>query len=120
MPVINQDPVPGEPVPGTAPEGPCEWPLNTNQDAFVKAQAWSEQMAREGRLYHSNLTQGAPWGWRSIAENVGCGPDLPAIQRALEASPGHRANLLNPAFDRVAVGVVHRNGVFWITEVFIG
>lgn len=29
MPVINQEPVPGEPVPGTAPEGPCEWPLNT-------------------------------------------------------------------------------------------
>ena len=39
--------------------------------------------------------------------------------RALMASPGHRANILEPRFAKVGVGV-YRNaaGEFWVTEMF--
>jgi uncharacterized protein YkwD len=40
--------------------------------------------------------------------------------QALEASPPHRANLLNPDFTSIAIGVVERDGRVWVTEVFIG
>ncbi len=39
--------------------------------------------------------------------------------RALMASPGHRANILEPRFSKIGVGV-YRNakGEFWVTEMF--
>ena len=39
--------------------------------------------------------------------------------RALMASPGHRANILEPRFAKIGVGV-YRNakGEFWVTEMF--
>ncbi len=39
----------------------------------------------------------------------------------LMASPGHRANILEPRFTRVGVGL-HRDvqGRFWVTEMFLG
>ena len=38
----------------------------------------------------------------------------------LMESPGHRANILNPKFDRIGVGVYKSpSGEFWVTEMFI-
>ena len=39
--------------------------------------------------------------------------------RALMASPGHRANILEPRFSKIGIGV-YRNarGEFWVTEMF--
>src|SRR5688572_8964805 len=123
MPVPSADAERARDLMNTFRYANAEWPLNTNPDAFLKAQGWAEQMAREGRLYHSNLTEGAPWGWRSVGENVGCGPDLPTIQRALEASPGHRANMVDPRWDYVGVGVARGkcggyNG-WYVTQYFV-
>jgi uncharacterized protein YkwD len=33
-------------------------------------------------------------------------------------SPAHRANILNPAYRQVGVGIVRANGRLWITQVF--
>jgi uncharacterized protein YkwD len=94
--------------------------LAWEEGAYAKARSWSEHMAKEGRLSHSVLSEGVPSGWRVIGENVAMDTSLEGAWRGLEKSPGHRANLLNPRFNRVAVGVVHHNGYYWITQVFIG
>lgn len=94
--------------------------LTWEEGAYAKANAWSVHMAQEGRLSHSVLAQGVPAGWRVLGENVAMAPSLDMATDALQRSPGHRANLLNPAFTRVAIGVAERDGMVWVTEVFIG
>ena len=94
--------------------------LRWNDDVYPKAQAWSEHMADEGRLSHSTLSDGVPAGWHTIGENVAYASTMAKAISSLEASAPHRANMLNPAFTTVAVGVVARNGTVWVTEVFVG
>jgi len=94
--------------------------LDWNEGAYAKAVAWSEHMADEGRLSHSNLRDGVPPGWRVLGENVAYAGSVEQAMAALEASPPHRANLLNPQFTSIAIGVVERDGLVWVTEVFIG
>ena len=45
-----------------------------------------------------------------IEENIASGPYTAGIHQAWMNSPEHRANLLNPAIDRVGLAVVSRNG----------
>jgi uncharacterized protein YkwD len=94
--------------------------LRWEEGAYAKAHAWSEHLADDGRLSHSNLRDGIPAGWTIIGENVAMAPTLDAAMNALELSPPHRANLLNPKFDRVAIGVVQRGVYYYVTEDFIG
>jgi len=91
-----------------------------NEDAYAKAVAWSEHMADEGRLSHSVLREGIPPGWRVLGENVAYAGSVEQAMAALEASPPHLANLLNPDFKSIAIGVVERDGRVWVTEVFVG
>jgi uncharacterized protein YkwD len=94
--------------------------LDWNQGAYDKAVAWSGHMADEGQLSHSNLAEGVPPGWHTLGENVAYAGTVEHAMAALEASPPHRANLLNPAFTSIAIGVVERDGRVWVTEVFVG
>lgn len=94
--------------------------LDWNEPAYAKAVAWSNHMADEGRLSHSVLPEGVPEGWRILGENVAYAGSVAQAMATLEASPPHRANLLNPAFTSIAIGVVERDGRVWVTEVFLG
>jgi uncharacterized protein YkwD len=94
--------------------------LGWNEDVYDKAVAWSNHMADEGRLSHSVLSDGVPDGWRRLGENVAYAGSVAQAMAALEASPGHLANMINPAFTSVAIGVVERDGRVWVTEVFVG
>ena len=69
-----------------------------------------QHLADQGQLSHSNLADGMPEGWHTLGENVAYASTLEGALKALENSPPHRANMLNPAFDRVAIGVTERNG----------
>jgi uncharacterized protein YkwD len=94
--------------------------LAWEEGAYQKARDWSQHMANQRKISHSRLSDGVPAGWRTIGENVAVNTSLEGAMRALEASPGHRANLLNPKFTKVAIGVVQAHGSYWVTEVFIG
>lgn len=94
--------------------------LAWEEGAYQKARAWSQQMADQKKLSHSVLSEGVPAGWRTIGENVAVNTSLEGAMRALENSPPHRANLLNPRYTKVAIGVVQAHGSYWVTEVFIG
>lgn len=94
--------------------------LQWEDSAYQKAHDWSLHMAAQGKLSHSKLSVGIAPGWKALGENVAYNSTLDGAIRALEKSPGHRANLLNPAFTHMAVGAVQVNGLWWVTQVFIG
>lgn len=94
--------------------------LDWNEGAYDKAVAWSNHMADAGQLSHSVLRENLPGDWRIVGENVAYAGSVAQAMAALEASPPHRANLLNPAFTSIAIGVVERDGRVWVTEVFLG
>jgi uncharacterized protein YkwD len=100
--------------------------LRLDKPRSDRARRHSVAMAHYGDLYHtSDPTEVYLRGvsWRNWGENVGdtgTGPDLEALQAAFMASPEHRANVLNPRFRRVAVGVVMRDGEAWVTLFFYG
>ncbi len=90
-------------------------------DLWFKAQAWSDHMAGYQTLSHSNLTDGVgQLPWRKLGENVAVGYDLGAIQDAFMGSTGHRANILDPAFNYSAVGVSGDwYGRYWVVQEFM-
>lgn len=95
-------------------------PYETNADLAGIARTHSQKMAESGTIYHStNLASVAPRGWKSLGENVGMGPTCDAIHNAFMNSPSHRANVLEPKFAFVGVGVVIASNTIFVTEVFM-
>ncbi len=86
----------------------------------AKAQGQADRMANRGTIFHSsNLAAGVTEGWTSIGENVALAGSVDEAQRALEASPGHYANMVNPVFNNVGIGVTVRNGVTYVVQIFV-
>ena len=92
--------------------------LPIQNEAQAKAQAWAEKLARENRLYHSELTDGFGPGWCSLGENVGKGPTLSSVHHAFMNSGSHKANILG-SWHRVGTGVHRQGDVVWVTEIFL-
>ncbi|MEX0983454.1 MAG: CAP domain-containing protein [Actinomycetota bacterium] len=88
------------------------------------ARRHSLKMARNSDLFHTKdpaATYLEGVRWHTWGENVGVtGGSVADLQAAFMRSSGHRANILNPAFDNVAVGAVRRDGILWVTVVFWG
>lgn len=84
-----------------------------------KARAWARTMANAGSIWHSNLPDGVTVAWQRLGENVGMGPSVQSIHDALVASPGHYANLVDPGFRYIGVGVVNANGTIFVAQVFM-
>jgi len=86
----------------------------------AKAEAQADRMAKAGNIYHSkNLAAGVTGGWSSIGENVAMAGSVEDAQAALEASPGHYENMVSGAFNQVGIGVVVRNDVVYVVQVFV-
>jgi uncharacterized protein YkwD len=84
----------------------------------------SVRMARRGSLYeHSCLAcvlNNRGVSWSIGGENVGYGSTLRGIHRAMMRSTVHRSNILRAGYRRIGIGVVRRNGRYWVTEIFYG
>jgi hypothetical protein len=79
-------------------------------------------MARKAELFHApgpQITHRVT-RWISLGENIGVGPadDVAGLQKAFMHSPLHRANLMNPAFRYVGIGVVVKDDTLWVTLDF--
>jgi uncharacterized protein YkwD len=84
-----------------------------------RARSWSERMANNGGLSHSDLGSLLP-PWSAAAENVGMGGSVSSVFDALAGSSGHKANMLG-GYTHFGVGVwVDAAGVIWTTHVFAG
>ncbi|GAA4286912.1 hypothetical protein GCM10022262_12710 [Georgenia daeguensis] len=98
-------------------------PLKRVVELDSVAQAWSQQQAAESRMYHNPYySEQYPSGWRYAAENVAyTGGTTPSGDRFHELwmnSPGHRANILNPNFTHVGVGVATKGDRTYATQNF--
>jgi uncharacterized protein YkwD len=89
-----------------------------------KAEAWAQHMAKTGHLDHSNLTESlGGLQWSKLAENVGMSEPTAdtyaTLHESLAASGSHLANLLDPQFDHMGVGLAESaDGRVWVVEVF--
>lgn len=93
--------------------------LPVHRELQVKAQAWAEKIARDNALSHSDLAAGVSSCWRGLAENVGYGASIQAVEQGYMGSTPHRTNILNPAWDRAAVGVGHNGSRVFTVQVFM-
>jgi uncharacterized protein YkwD len=107
-------------------------PLEPAWDAAEVAHAWSQQMAETRDFEHNPDAAEQLCCWSTVAENIAWS-DPPRLWRrgdpvarvthelheALLASPGHRANILDPELDQLGIGIhVDRDGSVWITQLF--
>jgi uncharacterized protein YkwD len=90
----------------------------------VSREAWhhSRRMARRHSVYHTTdlyslVRRYDPYTW---GENVGMAGTLKRMERLFMGSSPHRANILNRAFHKIGVGVVHAGGHVWVTLDFYG
>jgi hypothetical protein len=94
-------------------------PLAVDPRLVTVARNWSQQMANANNLSHNpNLANQSPSDWVKLGENVGVGGSESSIHQAFVNSPHHYANLVDPAFNAVGVGVVQVGNTIWVTEDF--
>ena len=94
--------------------------LSVNSELTGMARDWASQMAAASAISHrTNLADASPSDWQKVGENVGVGGSVDTLHAAFVASPGHYANLVDPAFQEVGVGVVEVDGIIYVAENFM-
>ncbi|HUN84292.1 MAG TPA: CAP domain-containing protein [Terracidiphilus sp.] len=96
-------------------------PLKWDDALAEAARQHCLRMAAEGPISHryggepdlSDRAGQAGAHFSLIEENVALAPTAAEIHEAWMQSPGHRANLLNPAVDHVGIAVVAARGVLY-------
>jgi uncharacterized protein YkwD len=103
-------------------------PLALNPQLSDAALSYSEVLASGTCFEHScgavpnfadRLGQVGYTGWAAIAENIAAGYPTPeAVVAGWMASPGHRANILEPSYTEIGVGMVTGGsyGTYWTEE----
>lgn len=89
----------------------------------------SQEMVTKNYFSHTSPVYGSPFtmmqsfGIRFTAagENIAMGQKTPeAVMSAWMNSPGHRSNILSPAYNRIGIGYARKsNGVAYWTQEFI-
>ena len=84
------------------------------------AQGWVLIMADSGVLHHRDLgaviSDPEYRDFSTLGENIIVGPPnmtIAHMETAYMNSPGHRANILNPAFNLIGVAFVEHGGLLW-------
>ncbi|MFF9089529.1 CAP domain-containing protein [Streptomyces sp. NPDC014991] len=101
-------------------------PLSANSSLTSLAGVFSDDMAARGFFDHTDPDGRTPWDRAARAgitdlggENIARGQsDAAAVVQAWMDSPGHRANILNPDFKTLGVGVHFGPGGPWWTQDF--
>jgi hypothetical protein len=95
-------------------------PLQADGELTAAAQGWAAHLAATGVLTHSpNLGSGITQRWVKLGENIGVGPDVASIFSAFVGSAAHYRNLVDPAFNRVGIGVAFGGGHQWTCHRFM-
>lgn len=85
------------------------------------AQQQAQYMANTGQLSHTpNLAAGVSANWTKLGENVGMGVNLDVIWNAFLSSPPHYANLVDPGYTHIGIGVVIVGNTQWVAHRFMG
>lgn len=81
------------------------------------ARQHARSMAARGGLFHT-ANFNVLCCWTAVGENIARYSTVTRAHVALMNSPPHRANLLNPTFRQVGIGIVKSGGKLWVTQVF--
>jgi uncharacterized protein YkwD len=89
-------------------------PLRADPELTAVARAHSRDMFARGYFSHVTPDGKDPFdrirqakvNYLTAGENIALAPTLPLAHQGLMKSPGHRANILRPAFGRVGIGIV--------------
>jgi hypothetical protein len=94
-------------------------PLEAYWDLTDDANAHTNRMVTEGRVYHNPSLSGVTGVWHALGENVGVGIDANQLHDEFMASAGHRANILGD-YNYVGIGTsVDASGLVWATVIFM-
>jgi uncharacterized YkwD family protein len=89
-------------------------PLVVDPKLVQLARLKSKDMIAKGYFSHYSPTYGSPFemmdsfgvSYRYAGENLAGAPTVEIAHRSLMNSPGHRANILNPNFQRIGIGII--------------
>lgn len=104
-------------------------PLGVNMVLVGLARKKSQDMVANNYFSHTSPTYGSPFDmmksvgvtYRTAGENIAGAATTESAHQNLMNSPGHRANILNSAFNQVGIGIVPGSiygNIF--TQMFIG
>lgn len=80
----------------------------------------AQVMADAGEIFHADpISEGYSGQWSKIGENVGVGANVEVLVDAFVASAGHYANIVDPAFTQIGVGVVWKDSALYTTHRFL-
>jgi uncharacterized protein YkwD len=103
-------------------------PLTVSTQLTQAAQQYSQVLATDSCFAHTcgpmpemvqRDTQAGYTGWTAVGENIAAGYPTPeAVVAGWMASPGHRANILNPDYRELGVGLAGggKYGAYWTQE----
>ncbi|MEM8745709.1 MAG: CAP domain-containing protein [Actinomycetota bacterium] len=95
-------------------------PFTVNTELSNLSRSHAQVMADAGEIFHASpISAGYTGPWSKIGENVGVGANVSVLVDAFVASPGHYANIIDPAFTEVGVGVVWRDSALYTTHRFL-
>ncbi|MGH9000379.1 MAG: CAP domain-containing protein [Acidimicrobiia bacterium] len=92
--------------------------LYTARELQAFAQNRAEEMARTGRLSHTEDLGRKISNWQRLGENVGRGRTLQEIERLYMGSPAHRENVLSADFTQIGVGVATSENMIYTAVIF--
>jgi uncharacterized protein YkwD len=96
-------------------------PLEKDIAMRIVARLHSKDMFQKGYFSHINLDNKSPFDrmrahgiiYRAAGENLALSQTVEIAHLGLMNSPGHRANILNPKFNRVGIGIMD-GGIYGI------
>ncbi len=102
-------------------------PLKVDLDLARVARIKSQDMVDNGYFDHNSPTYGSPFemmrsfgiSYRAAGENIAKNRSVIGAHTALMNSEGHRANILNPNFTHIGIGIVKNGGMVTVTQMFI-
>ena len=104
-------------------------PFTANWELSRVARYKSQDMANKGYFDHTSPTYGSPFTmmqnfgikFTAAGENIAMGQRTAQdVMNSWMNSPGHRANILNPSFNQIGVGLAkNSNGMCYWTQQFI-
>ncbi len=103
-------------------------PLAVDAKLSQMARVKSKDMADNNYFSHTSPTYGSPFdmmkkfgiSYRTAGENIALNSSVEKAHTALMNSEGHRANILNPKFTHIGIGIVSKGGSLYFTQEFIG
>lgn len=102
-------------------------PFTHSPELSKVARAKSQDMADKNYFSHTSPTYGDPFAmmksfgikYRTAGENIAKGYySAESVVKGWMNSSGHRANILNPSFNKIGVGYVNANGTTYWTQQF--